>query len=454
MIRCLKKFEFAHPINQARSAELTMDGRKYILFAVSENSNLDPWPEAFGYIDHPLSLVLFDEDGRQLWEHTFGRGTVPGIWFTPFIVFDLDRDGTDEIYLVHNTDDAHPFSNMNTVLDQLDPRTGESVAQYKFPAENTMLSKMSYAFRHNLSAGYVRGEPVIVTEQGTYEDMYLQAYGTGMQPLWKRVIRKEDKGARASHNINVYDYNGDGVDELYYGERMISLADGQDIICYDEDTFTGHSDIILPFYDDAGRYYLYTCREGGNYVGCDRVVMFDADGNSVWRGLRAEKNGPQNHIHKGWIATVKPDFRKIAFAAGLAPGTKHQIAVEYVFDAFTGEKTEFPFPTALSDAYPLDINGDGLHEFYAKGKIYDCEGGQLADLGSGVRVLKAARTLNLMGEQLLITRSGGNAVEIWGDDAAQESERFAARYARPFHSHMAKLAGAGYNHGATVSCAM
>ena len=45
-------------------------------------------------------------------------------------------------------------------------------------------------------------------------------------------------------------------------------------------------------------------------------------------------------------------------------------------------------------------------------------------------------------------------MEIWGDDEAKESERFIKRHSRGFHSAMAKLAGAGYNHGATVSCAM
>ena len=454
MIKCLKKYEFSHKINQARSVELVMDGKKYILFCVSENKGLDPWPEAFGYIDYPLSLVLFDTEGNKLWERTFGRGTVPGVWFTPFIAFDLDGDGNDEIYFVHNTDDARPFSHLSTFMDHIDPRTGETVAQHRFPAANTNKETMSHAFRHNLSAGYVHGKPVIVMEQGTYDNMYLQAYTTGMEPLWTRHIKKEDKGARASHNINVYDYNGDGVDELYYGERMISLATGEDLICYDEETFCGHSDIILPFYDDNGKYFLYTGRENGTYRGCDRVVLFDMDGNSVWRGLRSRGNSAEDHVHKGWIATVKPNYRKIAFAAGLAPGTKHQIATEHVFDAFTGEELNFTFPVAMSNVYPLDINGDGYHEFYANNAIYDSEGNLLADLGQNVILLKAAKTLDLAGEQLLLRRDGQNVVEIWGDDEAQESDRFLARHARGFHAHMAKLSGAGYNHGATVSCAM
>ncbi len=452
MIRCLKKFEFSHPIRQARAAELMIKGQPYMLFCVSENKNLDPWPEAFGYIDHPLSLVLFDADGNKLWERTFGRGTVPGVWFTPYIAFDLDRDGIDEIYFVHNLDDEHPFSQFHTVLEKIDPQNGETVETYPFPAQNTMLDKMSYAFRHNLSAGYVNGEPVLVTEQGTYTNMYLQAYTTGMKKLWERVIRKEDKGARASHNINVYDYNNDGIDELYYGERMISLADGRDLICCDEETFAGHSDIVLPFYDDDGKYYLYTCRENGSYIGCDRVVTFDIEGNSVWRALTDTDSGPQNHVHSGWVATVKPNYRKIATACGLAGDKKHTIGTEHAFDALTGEEIDFPFPCSLASLWPIDINGDGYHEFYGKGKLYDCEGNLLADMGESQILVKLGKMLGLKGEQLLIPRT--RHIELWGDDEAVESERFLLRHSRGFHSHMTKLTGAGYNFMPTVVCAM
>lgn len=456
MIKCLKKFEFDHVVNQARSVELKIDGKDYILFCVSQNKGLDPWPEAFGYIDYPLSMVMFDKEGNKIWTRTFGRGTIPGVWFTPFIAFDLDKDGKDEIYFVHNLDDECPFSQKNTYLDKIDPLTGETMELYFFPAENTVEDKMAYSYRHNLSAGYVHGEPVLVTEQGTYKDMFMQAYTTGMNLLWERVIKNEEKGCRASHHINIYDYNNDGVDEMYYGERMISMETGKDLACFDEDTFRGHSDIVLPFYDDNGRYLLYTCRENGNYIGCDRVVMYDIEGNSVWRQIKAVNDTAENHIHRGWIATVKPNFKKIAFASGLTEGTKHQVATEYVFDAMTGEEIDFKLPCDLSGTYPLDINGDGYQEFFAHGKgiIYDSEGNVLAELGEDASMMKGAKMLGFKGEQFMIRRAGQNVVEIWGDDEAVECERFKKRHARGFQEHMAKLAGAGYNHGVSISGAM
>lgn len=452
MIRCLKTFETSLPMNQAREAEPKINGEVHMLICASQNRGLDPWPESFGYIDHPLVMMLFNKEGQKLWERTFGRGTVPGVWFSPFIVFDLDQDGVDEIYFVHNTDDEHPFSQFNTVLEKIDTVTGETMACYPFPAQNTVLEKMSYAFRHNLSAGYVHGEPVLVTAQGAYTNMYLQGFGKNMTPLWERVISKDDKGARASHHICVLDYNNDGVDEIFYGERVISLADGHDVACFDEDTFAGHSDVVLPFYDDNGKLYIYTCRENGSYVGCDRVVTFDKDGNSVWRAITATDEGPQNHIHYGWLATVKPDYRRIAMAYNLGKGTHHTVADVFVFDALTGEPISFSFPFPLSDIIPLDINGDGYHEFCYGGKVYDCEGKELGDLGEGVGKVKYTKIMGFPGEQLLIRR--GTRLEIWGDDEAVESERFLRRHGNGFHEHMSKLTGAGYNFMPTTSCAM
>ncbi len=454
MIRCLTTFKVSHELSTVRMAQFNIAGEPHILLITSQNRHLDPWPEAFGYIDYPLVMSVFDKSGNRIWERTFGRGTIPGMWFTPALAFDLDCDGVDEIYFVHNTDDTRPFSQLSTVLEKIDPRTGETLDSHHFPADNTMTEQMSHAFRFNLSAGYAHGKPVLVTEQGTYGDMYLQAYTTGMEPLWERVILKTDKGARASHSINVFDFNGDGVDELFYGERMISLADGQDVLCYDKDTFAGHSDIILPFFDDDGKYYLFTCRENDTQIGRSRVVTFDAEGNAVWRALFTTEKGPHNHVHSGWVANVKPNYRKIAAACNLAEVRTHATGSEFVFDACTGEPTEFPFPISLANLHPLDINGDGYHEFFNKGIIYDCEGQVIADMGSATTFVNAGKILGLPGEQIMVFARGSNAVELWGDDEAVDSPILQRRHANGFHELMLKQGTAGYNANPTVICAM
>ena len=141
-------------------------------------------------------------------------------------------------------------------------------------------------------------------------------------------------------------------------------------------------------------------------------------------------------------------------ACNLGAGNKHTVADIYTFDALTGAPTDFPFPQPLSRIIPIDVNGDGYHEFFGGGKIYDCEGKVLIDLGEGVATIKYTKMLGLRGEQLLIRRNGESVIELWGDDEAVESRRFLKRHARGFHSHMNKLTGAGYNFVPTVSNAM
>lgn len=58
---------------------------------------------------------------------------------------------------------------------------------------------------------------------------------------------------------------------------------------------------------------------------------------------------------------MRPNHRKIAFA--YRQREKKKIKESYVYDARTGERIDFPFPYALNNMRPIDINGDGYHEF-------------------------------------------------------------------------------------------
>ena len=80
---------------------------------------------------------------------------------------------------------------------------------------------MSHSYRFFITGGYVHDKPVLVTAQGTYRDMYLQGYGEGMEKRWDIKIPYDDGGARSSHLCPVLDFNDDGVDELFWGERLI-----------------------------------------------------------------------------------------------------------------------------------------------------------------------------------------------------------------------------------------
>ena len=101
----------------------------------------------------------------------------------------------------------------------------------------------------------------------------------------------------------VVDLNGDGVDELMWGERCIELDKGTELFCADRDTYRGHSDIIQPFIDPAsGRWLIYTTREKQSHV-APRVAVYDTRGNRLWGDI------DRGHIHIGWVARFAPESR-------------------------------------------------------------------------------------------------------------------------------------------------
>ena len=452
-IQILKEFDLGLPLGNIRSLQLRIakDEPEYILFGYSDSHNMDPWEEYIRPQTGNMHLALYGEKGQRLWHREYGPGVMPGVWFCPFIAFDLDKDGMDEIYFVHNTDDMRPFSVLNSILEKIDPRTGETMDSWYFPAENTLHESIANCYRPNLTAGYVHGEPVLVTAQGTYGDMFLQAYNSDMSKRWERKISAQEPGPRSSHHISVIDFNEDGIDEVFWGERLFSLDDGHDLFVCGRDDFQGHSDVVQMFWGPDGKKYIYTCREDKDYVGCWRVVMYDEKGNVVWRRVQSEYTAYNtNHMHTGWVATVRPDHFKMALAVKIKPQASHIVDEVYVMDAMTGEDIQFDFPVPINTCSPVDLNGDGYHEFYAKGVLYDETGKVLCRIGGSV--LNLTKYFGYAGEQALVWYPGETKVRLWGDLDAVDSEYLKKRYENGYLEHMTKLTGAGYNTLPTVTC--
>lgn len=114
--------------------------------------------------------------------------------------------------------------------------------------------------------------------------MKIQAWNTDMSKRWEYLVPKEPAQPRGSHMIPVLDINNDGVDEIMWGERCISIDSGKELFIADKEVYTGHSDIIQPVRNSKdSRWYIYACREKGE---APRVVMFD-DGEkgfgAIWK---------------------------------------------------------------------------------------------------------------------------------------------------------------------------
>lgn len=430
-------------LGQCRAAPLDLGSEKGIFLAYCEDAEIDPYVEMFFFPQHRMKLAVFTLDGKRLWQKELGPGVIPGVWFTPFFPFDLDGDGADEIWFVNNIDDDHPLSLNGRRLERLDARTGETLGQWPWPAPERNQSP-SHTFRNFILGGYVKENPVLVTAQGTYGPMKLQAWNADMGKRWEHQIKRDTPGARGSHMCPVVDINNDGVDEILWGERCIELDTGRQMFCGDQDTYRGHSDVVQPVFDrQTNRWFIYTCRESGGVS--PRVALFDDTGRRLWGDLE------EGHMDMGWIARLGENGEPLAMAIRIGSksagpqGFFRKSVEEFTYAAFTGRRQELPFSTFCT--LPVDLNGDGLHELVrgiaeGDGSVVDRTGRTIGNVGGNVAM--ASKFTDRPGEQILCYYPDG-MIRIWADRNAQDTPSARARYEHRFYRANQKLTATAYN---------
>ncbi len=433
------------PLRQLRAVPVNLGkGRPRAILAVySADAEVDPWVEMFFFPKSTLKLALFTEKSEILWKRDLGPGVIPGIWFCPVYPFDLDGDGVDEIWFVNNTDPDHPLSLRSRRLERIDSRTGKTSGQWPW-APPFGGQSLSHTFRNFILGGCVRGQPVLVTAQGTYGPMRLQGWNPDMSPRWEHVIQQGTPGARGSHMCPVVDINDDGVDEILWGERCIELDTGKELFCADRDLYRGHSDVVQPVLDtDQSRWSIYTCRESGGVS--PRVVLFDDKGKRVWGDIE------EGHMDMGWAARIGDNGEHIVMAIRIGAksagpkGFFRKGVEEFTYEALTGKEHLLPF--SVFSTIPVDLNGDGVHELVrglaeGDGSVLDRNGRLIASLSGSVAA--ASKLLDCPGEQVLCYDQDGT-VRVWADRNAKDSEAARARYANPFYQANQRLTATGYN---------
>lgn len=410
----------------------------------SEDAEIDPNLGMFFFPEHTLKLAVFNVDGEILWKKDLGKGVIPGVWFSPVAAFDLDKDGMDEVWNVNTTDPGHPLDHRAFVLEKRDAKTGEVKGRWKWP-EPYPQQEMSRLFRHFIMGGYVNGEPVLITANGTKNYETIKCWNSDMSERWVYKKTPDTPGCQGSHMSPIVDMNNDGVDELLWGERCIELDKGKLLYCADEKTWDGHSDIIEPILDKkTGKWFFFTCRES-NAQKSPRVVLFDDKGQRVWSGLF------EGHIDTGWAARLGKNGEPVVLGVKIgeklrsAEGEHRVDVVENTFSAFTGEKIDLGF--SVYTTIPVDLNGDGIHElvkgyFEGDGTLLDNSGKVIGNVGGASAI--ASKFTGDPGEQILSYSKDG-IIRIWVDKNAKDNAIAKERYANPFYKLNQKQTGNGYN---------
>jgi hypothetical protein len=444
-LEAVLELDLGSPIGQCRAMPVRLgDGAPPAVLAVwCADFDVDPYVEMFFFPTDTLKMALFTLDGAVVWRRDLGPGVVPGLWFCPVFAFDLDGDGVDEVWFVNNVNVQHPLGLSGYRLERLDAATGETTGQWPWPANAG--GSLSHTFRNFIAGGRVRGEPVLVTAQGTYGRMALQGWNADVTERWQFEVPASAPGARGSHMCPITDLDRDGAEEIMWGERCVELDAGRELFCADRDTWRGHSDVIAPLLDrETGEWFFFTCREGDGSV-APRVALYDARGERLWGDI------DQGHIDLGWVGHLGDAGEPVATAVRIGskvcgPDGRYREGVEeFAYDAMTGEPVELPF--ASYGTLPVDLNGDGLHEIVrgrasSDGAVFDRTGREVETTGGPVALV--SKFADLPGEQMLSYHEDGT-LRVWADANAEDSDLALARYAHPFYAANRRLGATGYN---------
>jgi hypothetical protein len=437
--------ETGAPLGQCRavSVGLGSEGRG-VLLVTGRDAVIDPSPGMFFFPKGTLSLTLIGPDGRPRWRRDLGPSVVPGVWFCPVLAFDLDGDGYDEIWWVANPDPDHPLREDGRELARLDARDGRELGRLPWPAPRTE-EPMYKGYRYFLMGARDQGRPVLLTAQGTYAALAVQGWNADLSRRWEWVNDFTQRGTRGSHQSAVVDLDGDGTDELLYGEWLLSAADGRVKRCFDAGVYRGHSDIVQPFWDDARkRWLVFTCRESDPDVS-PRVAVFAADGARLWGAVE------RGHMDMGWVARLGEDGEPWSYAlrvgvksAGPA-GTQRTDREEFCFDAVSGRRLDPGF--SLYATLPVDLDGDGRHELVAglpegDGRVVDRRGRLLGHVEG--QAAAVGRLADHPGEQIVAWSPEGR-VRLVADADATDSATMIARLADPFYVVNRSQSANGYN---------
>ena len=278
---------YTYSPNDCSCADLDGDGEYEIIVKWDPSNAQDNSKD--GYTGN-VYLDAYKLDGTQLWRIDLGVNIRAGAHYTQFLVYDFDGDGKAE--LVCKTADG--------TVDGTGKVIGDADADYR-SAAGRILEGPEYLAIFNGETGAVihytvyepgRGDvsawgdnygnrcdrflaavayldgktPAIVMCRGYYTRAYLAAYtfdGKHMKSIWTfDSDAGADKAAAAgqgNHNLAVADVDGDGCDEIVYGQ-----------CCIDHDgtllwsTGLGHGDAVHvgDFLPDREGLEVWGCLEG------------------------------------------------------------------------------------------------------------------------------------------------------------------------------------------------
>lgn len=249
-------------------------GRGRMDFVLRHSSaTIDPYHSIWERREGRYVLHAFDHEGTLLWKYAMGEAIEPGIWYSPYLLYDLDQDGDAELIVKAGDESLSPEELQDEsgrvlygpeylrIIDGHDGRT--VLAQTDWPNREgylgadppgTPLEEREYEdynrqSRNLLGIAYLDGEhPHVVVVRGTYgkhkvvayryeagalhrawswenEDPYaltpVEEGEPGYEEYMEEYRRLHRWWGQGAHSIRVADVDDDGRDEVIIGAMAL-----------------------------------------------------------------------------------------------------------------------------------------------------------------------------------------------------------------------------------------
>ena len=223
------KFQGDYRPQRIAVADLNGDGT-YDFVIKQPSQGIDPAgrPNRSG-LTYKLEAYL--SDGTFLWRKDLGLGIEPGIWYSPYVVYDFDGDGKAEVAVKTGPEDVRESDGRVRKGPEwcslLDGMTGKELARTDWPPRDPRLGDYNRTNRNQMGLAYLDGKtPCLLVKRGTYKLMMVNAYqyhNRKLKRLWHWEGDDETPIIRSqgTHGMHSADIDEDGRDEVILGSAVL-----------------------------------------------------------------------------------------------------------------------------------------------------------------------------------------------------------------------------------------
>lgn len=384
--------EYFYNANDASIGDVDGDGEYEIILKWDPTNSHD---NAHNGFTGPTYFDCYELDGTLKWRIDLGENIRSGAHYTQFLVADFDGDGKAELICrtADGTQDGQgkvigdrraDWRNLNgrivsgpEYLSVFNGETGAEMATVDYipPRGNIKDWGDGYANRSDrflAAVAYIDGvRPSAVMARGYYTRSVLAAYdwdGKDLKVKWvfdSNTPGNEAYAGQGNHNLRVADVDGDGCDEIIYGQMAVD-NDGNGL--YSTGMYHGDAIHLLSDINDE-KYYVWGCHENKK----DGTTLREAATGKVILQYPSDKD-----IGRCMAADIDPNYPGVELWSPNSGGVRS-------FDGKVISK-QGDFKNEISAKVPVNMavwwDGDLLREMLDKNVIskYNWKTGEMENM--------------------------------------------------------------------------